>query len=107
MGLGLWRSPHHVERRLSEHRCDGGGLRCGQVLGSSWASDPNSWTVTGPVRAVIWQNGQISALESLLDVSGADWVVQQATAINDAGQIVGIGVKAGRPTAFVMTPLLQ
>ena len=77
----------------------------GQIIGSSYASAPNSWTVVGLVRAVIWRNGQVDALESLLDASGADWSITQATALNDAGQIVGIGMKSGRPAAFIMTPL--
>jgi hypothetical protein len=30
-------------------------------------------------------------LNNLLDASGAGWLLQQATDVNDAGQIVGLG----------------
>jgi hypothetical protein len=35
----------------------------------------------------------------------AGWVVQRATDINNAGQIVGSGLHNGRPRAFRLTPI--
>jgi probable HAF family extracellular repeat protein len=36
--------------------------------------------------------------------SGAGWVLTSATAINDAGQIVGYGTHRGVQAAFLLTP---
>jgi hypothetical protein len=41
---------------------------------------------------------------SLLDASGADWVVVRVDAIHHVGQIVGMGLDQGQPRAFLMTP---
>ncbi len=43
-------------------------------------------------------------LGSLLDVTGADWVIQQASALDAGGQIVGTGLYQGQPRSFLMTP---
>jgi probable HAF family extracellular repeat protein len=43
-------------------------------------------------------------LEDLLDPADADWTLREATAINDRGQIVGIGRHRGHRAAFLMTP---
>jgi hypothetical protein len=37
-----------------------------------------------------------------LDSSGAGWGLQQATAINDLGQIVGVGAIGGQQHAFLL-----
>lgn len=52
------------------------------------------------------RNGQTYLLADLLDGSGAEWdAVLTAEAINDAGQIVGIGSRNGHRRAYVATPL--
>jgi probable HAF family extracellular repeat protein len=56
-------------------------------------------------RAFRWSAGAgIEDLNSLLDVSGAGWILVSANAINDAGQIVGYGVRNGTLRAFLLTP---
>jgi probable HAF family extracellular repeat protein len=69
----------------------------GQVIGTSMAAD-------GTMRPFIWQNGQMVELGSLLDATGADWVLQYVTAINNVGEIIGGGRYQGQPRTFVLTP---
>jgi hypothetical protein len=45
-------------------------------------------------------------LNALLDpTAGARWVLVEADAINDAGQITGLGVINGARHGFVLTPI--
>jgi probable HAF family extracellular repeat protein len=72
----------------------------GQVIGVSVSP-------SGAQRPFLWQNGRMVDVSSLLDVSGADWVIQDLTAINTLGQIVGTGLYQGQPRAFLMSPAGQ
>lgn len=56
-------------------------------------------------RAFRWiPQAGLEDLNSLLDVSGAGWTLLSASAINDAGQIVGFGLYNGELRAFLLTP---
>jgi probable HAF family extracellular repeat protein len=68
----------------------------GDVVGRSGAPD---WSRT---RAVIWQNGV--AIDLNQRVTAGDWMLTVATGINDIGQIVGTGLRAGQPRAFLLNP---
>jgi probable HAF family extracellular repeat protein len=70
----------------------------GQVVG-------NSYTKTnGPSHAFIYDGGSMLDLNNLIS-SGSGWTLQDATGINDLGQIVGIRVNAqGLTDAFLLTP---
>jgi probable HAF family extracellular repeat protein len=61
----------------------------------------------GGSRAFVWMNvGGIKDLNNLLDSSAAGWTLHAATAINNAGQIVGYGTTPGGAThAFLLTPV--
>jgi len=37
--------------------------------------------------------------------AGRGWTLEEATAINDQGQIVGAGLHHGRKRAFLLTPI--
>lgn len=75
--------------------------------GYSYAHDVNN---TGKVvgtsgRAFLWQNGQMTDLNSLIP-SGSGWMLASANGINDSGQIVGWGLSAdGKPRAYLLTPV--
>ncbi len=59
-------------------------------------------------RAVIWDSKNIIMdLNNLLDETGDGWTLLEASDINDAGQIVGLGINpAGVRRAFLLTPAL-
>jgi len=56
--------------------------------------------------AAIWQGGSLINLNTLLPASSG-WVLQEAVAINDAGQITGTGTYNGQTTAFLLNPVLD
>jgi len=76
----------------------------GHVLGWSAYAIPGTWNV-GPGRFVVWRDGGVFDLQSLLDtVSGASWTITNVSAINNLGQIVGSGIHNGQAVSFLMTP---
>ena len=75
----------------------------GHVLGSNAYSTPGTWNV-GPSRLVIWRDGGVYELQSLLDPV-AGWTITSVSGINNLGEIVGFGSYNGQPTPFVMTPV--
>ncbi|NOK58816.1 MAG: hypothetical protein GFH27_549301n156 [Chloroflexi bacterium AL-W] len=56
----------------------------------------------GEERALLWRRGELYDLNTLIDEP--DWLLQKATAINDAGQIAGYGRCDDIPTVFLLTP---
>ncbi len=68
----------------------------GVVVGRSGAADFAS------ARAVLWQNGV--AIDLNQRVTAGEWTLSTATAINDLGQIVGAGLRAGQVRAFLLNP---
>jgi probable HAF family extracellular repeat protein len=68
-----------------------------QVVGYSFASD-------GSTRAFLHMGGVLLDLNSMVANLG-NWVLTEAYAINDAGQITGTGVLDGVERAFRLTPL--
>ena len=61
-----------------------------------------------PTGAFLYKNNQMTDLNSLLGASDqAQWVLIEARAINEFGQIAGTGQFQGRTRAFLMTPPLS
>jgi uncharacterized membrane protein len=78
----------------------------GQAIGSSAYAVPGTWNV-GPSHSVVWRDGGVFNLQSLLDpATGSGWTISGVSAINNLGQIVGFGLHNGKSTAFLMTPLV-
>ena len=71
------------------------------IVGGSFADSKDSI-----YHAFIWQNGAMADLNGLLDSTGAGWTLVEARAINDAGQITGIGQLGGANRVFRLSPLL-
>lgn len=71
----------------------------GDIVGRSWIDD------MGSARAVLWAGGgAVANLNDLIDPASG-WLLTDATGINDAGQIVGVGQLDGAFRAFLLTPV--
>ncbi|MGC8783039.1 MAG: hypothetical protein ACP5RN_01435 [Armatimonadota bacterium] len=70
----------------------------GHVVGHSYLSDNVS------LRAFLWVDGVLRNLNDLLP-AGSGWVLNEARAINNFGQITGYGAHNGITRAFLMTPV--
>jgi probable HAF family extracellular repeat protein len=71
----------------------------GQVVGSSQMAD-------GTGHAFLYSGEVMVDLNVLLDpITGAGWVLESATGINAAGQIVGWGSHNGQETTYLLTPM--
>ena len=75
-----------------------GGLSpTSDVVGTS------SNTATARTRAVLWHGSLCRDLNAWLPAHSG-WVLETATGLNAAGQIVGTGTLNGKPRAFLLTP---
>lgn len=73
-----------------------------QVVGSSWLSTVMT-SLSDPTlyHAYIWENGQMTDLNSRLP-AGSNWLLTSATAINEDGDIVGVGLLNGESHGFLL-----
>ncbi|HEY2012592.1 MAG TPA: hypothetical protein VGH38_03775 [Bryobacteraceae bacterium] len=69
-----------------------------QIVGSSLSDDFSAFT------AVLWENGAITDLNTLVTANPAGLYLIFAESINSAGEIVGYGAAADGIHAFVATP---
>ncbi len=78
----------------------------GQVVGDSFTgTDPLKSKDAGNAFPFLSSNGTMTDLNSLID-SASGWTLEDATAINDNGQIVGDGINPqGQDDAFLLTPV--
>ncbi len=73
----------------------------GQIVGWSEIDDNDDVK-----HAFLYKDGTMTDLNSLLP-PGSGWVLTEATGINRFGQIVGTGMLAGFPHAFLLNPPLS
>ncbi len=59
--------------------------------------------VSGAEHAATWQGGTVTDLNTLL-AKGSGWLLQRATAINDNGDIAGLGTHEGKTRMFLFQP---
>jgi probable HAF family extracellular repeat protein len=71
----------------------------GQVVG---ASDSAKATL----HAFVYSGGQMRDLNSLIPANSS-WELTEAREINNAGQIVGNGIKEGQQRGFLLTPIVK
>jgi len=70
----------------------------GQIVGAAE-------NATGTTRAFVWDGDHgMRDLNRLIPVDSG-WELHEARAINDAGQIAGVGNYRGNPRAFLLTPI--
>jgi probable HAF family extracellular repeat protein len=55
-------------------------------------------------HAFVTRSNVLADLNNLLDTTGTGWVLVEARAINDAGQITGIGTFGGKMRIFLLNP---
>lgn len=74
-----------------------------QVVGTSWLVTANT-SLSDPSKyhAFLWENGQMNDLNELVQLP-AGWILTSATAINEYGDIVGVGLKDGASHGFLLT----
>ncbi|NSW80672.1 MAG: hypothetical protein HPY54_16780 [Chthonomonadetes bacterium] len=72
--------------------------RLGHVVGHSYLSDNST------LHAFLWVDGVLRDLNDLLP-AGSGWVLNEARAINDFGQITGYGAHNGITRAFLISPV--
>lgn len=75
----------------------------GEIVGMSWTSELRP----GDPRACLWRDGHACDVNDLT-INAADFVLTEATDINDAGQIAvnGVEIETGVERGFVLTPVV-
>ena len=76
--------------------------RSGQVVGLSGRDWLHSLDYEGS-HAVLWQKGETFDLNDFIPTHSG-WTLQEATGINDHGQIVGNGLFNNQPCSFLLKP---
>ncbi|MBQ0720656.1 MAG: DUF3466 family protein [Gammaproteobacteria bacterium] len=89
------------EPGLTSHAYDINDLN--QVVGSSWLVTANT-SLVDPAKyhAFIWEEGLMSDLNDLVQLP-TGWILIRATAINDLGDIVGVGLVDGIEHGFLLS----
>jgi len=90
---------------LGGHWSYGNGINNSNVIVGGSFTD----TADSIYHAFVTAGNLLTDLNTNLNSSGAGWVLVEARAINDAGQIVGVGTLAGVNHGFLLSPqsLLQ
>jgi hypothetical protein len=76
------------------------------VVGTSGTVGPTAYTncTSGLSHGILYSNGTLTDVNALLD-QAAGWCLTSASAINDSGQIAGVGINPdGYYHAFLLTP---
>jgi probable HAF family extracellular repeat protein len=71
-----------------------------RVVGRATVPTPTGYL---SYHAFLWSDGVMRDLNTLMP-AGSGWVLEEATGVNDAGQIVGSGTHAGQHRAFLLQP---
>lgn len=64
---------------------------------------PGQFAPSSSFHAFVYSNGVMTDLNSLI-APNSGWTLEEASAVNDSGQIVGFGVFNGQEQAFVLNP---
>jgi probable HAF family extracellular repeat protein len=70
------------------------------VVGGSFVDKKNQ-----VYHAFVYEGGSMGDLNLMLDGTGAGWTLTEARAVNDDGQITGLGLFGGSPHTFLLTPV--
>jgi uncharacterized membrane protein len=75
----------------------------GTMIGFSAYDEPGTWNVSGS-RIVIWIDGAVYDLLSLVDQSSG-WTIVDVASINNSGQMAGLAMRDGAFKAVVLNPV--
>lgn len=73
------------------------------IIGWSAYAEPGTWNIDRS-DLVIWINGQVYQLQSLLGDAANGWQVIQINSINNAGQLAGLAAKNGVTYGVILNP---
>lgn len=77
----------------------------GTMLGWSTVAEANAWPTTAS-KVVIWQDGAVYELQSLVLTPGG-WNIVQVMSINNIGQMGAVAFRNGVTRAVVLTPVVR
>jgi uncharacterized membrane protein len=76
----------------------------GVIIGSSALGEPGTWNI-GPSAIVIWINGQVYDLQSVVRETADGWQINQISSINNLGQLAGLATKDGVTRGVILNPI--
>jgi probable HAF family extracellular repeat protein len=71
-----------------------------EVVGTSTVPSNSGYLI---YHAFVYEPGSMTDLNNLIP-AGSGWLLQSATGVNDAGEIVGYGTYQGQQSGFLLTP---
>lgn len=74
------------------------------IVGWSALSEPGTWNTT-PSRLVIWINGNVYDLQSVVRETADGWQVNVIYSINNLGQLVGLASRNGVTRGVILNPI--
>jgi uncharacterized membrane protein len=74
------------------------------IVGSSSLSEPGTWNIDH-TAIVIWINGQIYDLQSVVRETADGWNIVQISSINNLGQLAGLATKDGVTRGVILNPI--
>lgn len=79
---------------------------CANAINNHGVAVGTSQSAGGPKAVVFHKDGRVKNLNALVEpISGQHWTLEEATGINEAGQIVGNGRYRSVRRAFLLTPI--
>jgi uncharacterized membrane protein len=74
------------------------------AVGFSAYGEPGTWNIS-PSRTVVWIEGEVYDLQSILDESATGWTISNVSSINNLGQLACLAMRNGVFRAVVLTPV--
>jgi uncharacterized membrane protein len=76
----------------------------GTIVGFSAYGEPGTWNIS-PSQTVIWINGQVYDIQSIVRESADGWQINQISSINNLGQMSGLATLNGVMRGVILNPI--